>query len=122
MAPTVVTNENLSALVYEVEPGIQYKFTDDCTRTLKAPFIDTERAYSKLMAKENVQVVDTESESYWVNVRIEALMAITDGDDLPESGWSTDMLNRVIADFFRYRYAKAAPQIPLLASTNATQQ
>jgi len=122
MKEIIVTDDNLSDLVYEVREGIKYQFTPDCVRVMKRPFVETERQYSQIMAKEVVSEIDIESDKYWINVRIEAVLEVTEGDELPEGGWTTEMLSRVISDFFRWRYAKAAPQMNLSALTNATQE
>ena len=109
-AQTIVTEDNIDTLVYDARPGVVYEFTPECKRVLKRPFIETERAFTDIMAMENVAEMDPNSAAYWVNTRMTALYIITEGDDLPQEGWTTDMLSRVVSDFFRYRYTRPAPQ------------
>jgi len=121
MKEIIVTDDNLSDLVYEVREGIKYQFTNDCVRVMKRPFVDTEREVSKILNREKVDEMDVESDRYWINVRLDAILVATEGDDIPDGGWTINMLNTVVSDFFRWRYVKAAPQIDLLAQTNTTQ-
>ena len=124
MNNVLVTPENVNTLVYEAASGVHYQLTPECKRTMKRVTIALDRSYSEIMSREVVQNIDTESDSYWVNVRLDAIKAITDGDDIDSHMDEIDIevMNRVISDFFRLRYAKAAPQISLLASTNEIQE
>jgi len=119
----LVTPDSVADLVYEAGAGVQYQLTGDCTRVMKRVTIGLDKQYSQIMSDEVMQEIDTESDRYWINVRMKAIEFITEGDDLPESYDDIDIevMNRVIADFFRLRYAKAAPQISLSATTNEIQ-
>ena len=107
----LITEENV-ATEPKFGEGTQYRISESCVRTALKPTFGLDRRFSEIMAKENTASLDTESDSYWVNCRLNAVLEVTGGDDLPEdlNEVSIQVVNRVIADFLRVRSFVAATQ------------
>lgn len=100
-----VTAENLDEF-YMPRPGIRYEVAEGCFRVLSRATYDLDLEAGKLIAKEDITVLDPEKPGHSGKIRYKIAEMVTTGDKFPKKGVDMEIVSRIVTDFFTWRVWK----------------